>query len=86
MPVPDWVKSAIDAWLASAGVGEGRVFPCVCRAGKTWGNGVTERVVGHVVKDCARKAAIENLAPHDDGPAPACAAMPEWNSTRSSSC
>jgi site-specific recombinase XerD len=25
---------------------------------------VTERVVWHVVKDCAKKAAIENLAPH----------------------
>jgi hypothetical protein len=26
VPVPDWVKSAIDSWLASAGVSEGRVF------------------------------------------------------------
>ncbi len=65
VPVPDWVKGAIDSWLASAGVKEGRVFRCVCRAGKTWGEGVTERVVWHVVKDCAKRAAIENLAPHD---------------------
>lgn len=65
VPVPDWVKSAIDSWLASAGVSEGRVFKRVCRAGKTWGDGVTERVVWHVVKDCAKRAAIENLAPHD---------------------
>jgi site-specific recombinase XerD len=65
VPVPDWVKSSIDSWLVSAGVSEGRVFRCVCRAGKTWGSGVTERVVWHVVKDCAKKAAIENLAPHD---------------------
>jgi site-specific recombinase XerD len=41
------------------------MFRCVCRAGKTWGSGVTERVVWHVVKECAKKAAIENLAPHD---------------------
>ena len=27
--------------------------------------GVTERVVWHVVKDCTKRAAIENLAPHD---------------------
>jgi site-specific recombinase XerD len=65
VPVPDWVKNAIDAWLVSAGVSEGRVFRCVCRAGKTWGGGVTERVVWHVVKECAKRAAIENLAPHD---------------------
>jgi hypothetical protein len=37
-------------------VNEGRVFRCVCRAGKTWGDGVTERVVWHVVKDCAKKS------------------------------
>jgi integrase len=42
-----------------------RGFRCVCRADKTWGHGVTERVVWHVVKDCAKSAAIENLAPHD---------------------
>jgi site-specific recombinase XerD len=65
VPVPDWVKDAIDAWLASSGVSEGRVFRCVCRAGKTWGSGVTERVVWHVAKECAKRAAIENLAPHD---------------------
>lgn len=64
-PVPDWVKSAIDSWLVSAGVSEGRVFRRVCRAGKTWGNGVTERVVWHVVRECAKRATIENLAPHD---------------------
>ena len=63
--MPDWVKSAIDLWLESAGLSEGRVFRCVCRAGKTWGDGVTERVVWHVVKDCAKRAAIDKLAPHD---------------------
>jgi len=65
VPVPGWVKDAVDSWLASAGVNKGRVFRRVCRAGKTWGEGVTERVVWHVVKDCAKKAAIEKLAPHD---------------------
>jgi site-specific recombinase XerD len=65
VPVPGWVKTALDCWLASAGVTEGRIFRCVCRAGKMWGHGVTERMVWHVVKDCAKRAAIENLAPHD---------------------
>jgi site-specific recombinase XerD len=51
-------------WLASAGVSEGRLLRCVCRAGTTWGKGVTERVVWHVVKECAKSAEIENLAPH----------------------
>jgi hypothetical protein len=46
IPVPDWVKTAVDSWLASADVSDGRVFRCVCRAGGTWGNGVTERNLG----------------------------------------
>jgi len=84
VPVADWVKNAIDSWLVWAGVSEGRVFRCVCRAGKTWGNGVTERVVWHVVKECATKAAIENLARMtSDGPVHACAAAPEGSWTRS---
>jgi site-specific recombinase XerD len=65
VPVPTWVKSAIDVWIAAAGVTAGRLFRCVCRAGTTWGDGVTERVIWHVVKECAKKAAIDKLAPHD---------------------
>jgi site-specific recombinase XerD len=30
-----------------------------------WGNGLTEKVVWHVVRQHARKAGIDNLAPHD---------------------
>jgi len=65
VPVPEWVKAAIDSWLAASEVTGGRLFRCVCRAGKTWGDGMTERVVWHVVKDCAKRAGIEKLAPHD---------------------
>ena len=65
VPVPEWVKAAIDSWLACAGISDGRLFRCVCRAGKTWGDGVTERVVWHAVKDCAKQAGIQKLAPHD---------------------
>lgn len=72
VPVPNWVKTAIDSWLGAASVSEGRVFRCVCRAGKIWGDGITERVVWHVVKNCAKRAAI--------------AAMPAANSTRSNFC
>jgi site-specific recombinase XerD len=65
VPVPEWVKAEIDSWLACAGISSGRLFRCVCRAGKTWGDGVSERVVWHVVKDCAKVAGIQKLAPHD---------------------
>jgi integrase len=65
LPVPDWAQNVIDSWLVPAGVTEGRVFRYICREGKTWGSGVRQRVVRHVARECARKAGIENLAPHD---------------------
>ena len=65
MPVPEWVKRTIDLWLGAAGISAGRLFRCVCRAGKHWGDGVTERVVWHVVKQYARKLGLIQVAPHD---------------------
>ena len=41
----------------------GGLFRCVCRAGKCWGVGVTERVVWHVVKDYAKRSVWAKL-PH----------------------
>jgi len=65
VPVPDWVKQTIDEWLMAAGIVGGRAFRRVCRAGKTWGDGMTERVVWHVVKENAAKLNLTKLAPHD---------------------
>ena len=65
VPVPDWVKASIDEWAAAADICTGKVFRCVCRAGKHWGEGVTERLVWHVVKGYAKKIGIAQLAPHD---------------------
>jgi hypothetical protein len=36
-----------------------------CRAGKCWGDGVTERVVWHIVKQYAAKLGFAGFAPHD---------------------
>lgn len=65
VPLPEWVKTTIDSWVAAAGTSTGRLFRCVCRAGKHWGNGVSERVVWHVVKQYARILGITQLVPHD---------------------
>ena len=51
VPVPDWVKAAIDGWLTAASITEGRVFRCVTRRGTVWGHGITEKVIWHVVKN-----------------------------------
>jgi site-specific recombinase XerD len=65
VPVPDWVKQTIDDWLVAARITTGRMFRCVCRAGKAWGEGMTERVVWHVVKQYAAKLGLARVAPHD---------------------
>jgi integrase len=65
VPVPAWVKVAVDTWLASAGVDTGIIFRCVSRTGRVWGNRLSEKAVWWVVREYAKLAGIGNLAPHD---------------------
>jgi integrase len=65
VPVPAWVKLAIDAWVATAGIEAGLVFRCVSRTGHVWGDGISEKVVWWVVREYAKLAGIDILAPHD---------------------
>jgi site-specific recombinase XerD len=65
VPVPNWVKEVLDSWLASSGIEDGPLFWCVCRAGKIWGHGISEKTVWHVVKKAAANVNISQLAPHD---------------------
>jgi site-specific recombinase XerD len=65
IPMPDWVKNLVDDWVHSAGISSAKIFRRVTRAGTVWGNGLSEKVVWHVVRQYARKAGIDKLAPHD---------------------
>ena len=65
VPVPEWVKSAIDAWTNATGVKEGRLFRSIRKNGVLWGDGLTNNVIWYVVKECAQRADIAKLAPHD---------------------
>ncbi len=65
IPVPEWVKQAVDDWLRASRVTEGRVFRRVCRTGMVWGTDMSEKVVWHVVKQYAGQLGISKLAPHD---------------------
>ena len=51
--------------MAAAELETGKLFRCVCRAGKCWGEGVTERLVWHVVKQYAAELGFRAVAPHD---------------------
>ena len=65
VPIPHWVKTALDQWIVAAQVTEGRIFRAVARAGKVWGKGISQNVVWYVVKGCCERAGLEHIAPHD---------------------
>jgi integrase len=65
VPVPDWVKSELEVWLAAAGIDRGKLFRRVNKVGRTWGDGMTVKAVWHIVKESARTIGVAKLAPHD---------------------
>ena len=65
VPIPDWVKREIDEWCKLGSVSTGRIFRCVCRAGRTWGESISEQTVWHVVRTYAAKLGLGRIAPHD---------------------
>lgn len=65
VPIPNWVKAAIDDWTAAASLTEGRVFRAINKGGLVWGDGMTSKVIWEIVKAAAKRAGIQSLAPHD---------------------
>jgi site-specific recombinase XerD len=65
VPIPEWVKAALDQWTVAAGITEGRIFRAVARTDKTWGQGISQNVVWYVVRTCCQRAGLEHIAPHD---------------------
>ena len=65
VPIPAWVKTALDQWILAARVTEGRIFRGVARTGKVWGTGISQNVVWYVVRSCCGRAGLEHIAPHD---------------------
>src|SRR5262252_6933791 len=55
VPIPHWVKTALDQWTRAANVTDGRVFRAVARKGKVWGRGISQNVVWYVVRSRARR-------------------------------
>jgi site-specific recombinase XerD len=65
VPIPTWVKAALDQWTRAAGVSEGKIFRAVARKGKVWGCGISQNVVWYVVRTCCERVGLEHIAPHD---------------------
>jgi hypothetical protein len=86
VPIPTWVKSAVDAWTGAAHITDGRIFRAINKAGCVWGDGMSPKVLWDVVRAAAARAGIDTLAPHDlRPPVPVSATSRAANSTRSSS-
>ena len=65
VPIPRWVKAAVDAWTAAGGITHGPVFRAINKVGRVWGDGMSAKVLWDVVRAAAARAGIEKLAPHD---------------------
>jgi integrase len=63
--MPVWVKVAIDAWTARAGVTDGYVFRPVNRADQMQGEVLSEKVVWQMLRPYATAAGVPGIAPHD---------------------
>ena len=79
VPVPQWVKAAVDGWNTAAGITKGTVFRSINKSGSVWGEGMTPKVLWEVVKEAASRAGIEKLAPHDLRRYAECRIMPNPN-------
>jgi integrase len=60
VPLPTWVKAAVDAWTAAGAITNGPVFRAINKAGRVWGHGMSPKVLWDVVR-----AGVDKLAPHD---------------------
>jgi integrase len=65
VPIPTWVKTAVDAWTASVAITSGPVFRAINKSGRVWGDGMSPKVLWDVVRAAAARAGVDKLAPHD---------------------
>jgi integrase len=65
VPMPTWVKVAIDGWTSLAGVADGHVFRTVTRGGGVQDAALSEKVVWQLLRGYAAAAGVPGIAPHD---------------------
>jgi integrase len=64
VPMPAWVKQAIDQWTAAAGIVEGRLLRSMNRHGRITGNSISPQAILDLVASNGRKLGIR-LQAHD---------------------
>jgi len=65
VPIPDWVREQLEAWIMAAGINEGRIFRPVDKFGNVHGKQISVKAIWHIVKKSARMIGLPRVAPHD---------------------
>ena len=65
VPIPQWVKQALDRWITAAGITDGKIFRAVSKRGRVWGKGISQNLVWCVVRNRCKSVGLEHIAPHD---------------------
>jgi site-specific recombinase XerD len=65
IPMPTWVKVAVDTWTAGAGIADGYVLRPINRGDEISGERMTEKVVWQLLRPYAKTAGVPGIAPHD---------------------
>jgi integrase/recombinase XerD len=65
VPVPPWVKVAVDDWLTAVSFTAGRIFCAVSRHGKITSRTISEQAVLDNVRQYGKQIGLENIRPHD---------------------
>jgi len=65
VPMPTWVKGAIDAWTIAVGIAEGHVLRPIGRGDEMRGDRLSEKVVWQLLQRYAATAGVQGIAPHD---------------------
>jgi site-specific recombinase XerD len=65
IPMPTWVKVAIDTWTLPCGITDGHVLRRVSRGDVTHDEGMSEKVVWQLLQGYTATAGVPGIAPHD---------------------
>jgi site-specific recombinase XerD len=65
VPMPTWVKVAIDGWASEGEIVDGRVFRPVHRGDQVRGEALSEKVVWQLLQGYAQAVGVKGIAPHD---------------------
>jgi len=65
VPVPMWVKQAVNAWMTAASIEGGKLLRPVSKAGKLKGKELNDGAIWSVVESSAREIGVERFGAHD---------------------